>query len=756
MGVNADERPATPARRARRSVRATGRGTTVLRSKLDPPRPGPDRVRRPRLVAQLDAAAGLPLTVVSAPPGFGKTTLLSQWVGTRPPGSTAWVTLDEDDNDPVRLWSHVCAALGVEGPLPEDPPDRPAASVVLVAAALNDTEARGVERVLVLDDYHLVTDPACHERVRFLVEHLPAPLHVVIASRRDPPLPLARMRASGTLGEVRARDLRMVREESRQLIDLNGVSLSAGDVGRLHEKTEGWAAGLYLAVLSLRGREDVAAFMDAFSGSNRHIVDYLTSEVLAAESPETTDFLLRTSVLDRMSGPLCDSVLETSGSTARLRELERRNVLVWAIDDDLLWFRYHPLLRDVLSFMLAEQRPDEVAPLHLRAARWWEGAGDAERAVEHTLSARDSRRAARLVGAHWLELAGTRGAAPVIDRWLERLPPALVLDDPGLCLTRAVLEEARGAPRRVVERWLEAAERNPERPPDATPLPFGTDSVLLESALVRAASDGQDVGRRLSSATRAARLARDVGPFARALAGTHLAYAQWQAGRHADALATAQAAMAEDGARALPLPTAILHAICSLSMASLGDDAGADEEARAAFARMNAHGHRDTAQATVVWLAHGTACARRGALEQAEEALRHAVALAEGPNLALDRAHALLALAAVLKARSDVGSAALAVAQARRIVSGTVDPGPLRRLAAASRARSDAALAEPISDGEMRILRLLPSELTLRQVGERLFLSVNTVKSHTRLLYRKLDASSREEAVARARELRLI
>jgi LuxR family maltose regulon positive regulatory protein len=308
----------------------------------------------------------------------------------------------------------------------------------------------------------------------------------------------------------------------------------------------------------------------------------------------------------------------------------------------------------------------------------------------------------------------------------------------------------------VVERWLDAAERAPERPPDATPLPFGTDSVLLESTLVRAACDGQDVGRRLSSATRAARLAREEGPFPRALAGTHLAYAQWQAGRHADALATARAAMEEDGARALPLPAAILHAICSLATASLGDDAAADEEARAAFARMNAHGHRDTAQATVVWLAHGTACARRGALEPAEEALRHAVALADGPTLALDRAHALLALAAVLKARSDVGSAAMAVAQARRIVSGTVDPGPLRRLAAASRARGAAVLADPVSDGEMRILRLLPSDLTLRQIGERLFLSVNTVKSHTRLLYRKLDATSREEAVARAQELRLI
>ena len=756
MSVRSDQRAGTSTPRARRTRTSTAFGAEVLRSKLEAPRPGRDRVCRPRLLSRLDAATGLPLTVVSAPPGFGKTTLLAQWVGTRPPGATAWVSLDADDNDPVRLWAHVCAALGVDGPLPEDPPDRPAASVVLVAAALNDAEARGEERVLVLDDYHLVTEPACHERIRFLVEHLPAPLHVVIASRRDPPLPLARMRASGRLGEVRVRDLRMLREESRKLIDLNGVSLSAADVRRLHEKTEGWAAGLFLAVLSLRGREDVSAFMDAFSGSNRHIVDYLTSEILECQSPETTAFLLRTSVLDRMSGPLCDAVLETTGSTARLRDLERRHVLMWSTDDDLLWFRYHPLLRDVLSFMLAEEHPEEVAALHLRAAAWWEQHGDAERAVEHTLAARDAKRAARLVGAHWREVAGTRGAAPVIDRWLERLPEAVVLGDPGLCLTRAVLEEARGAPRRVVERWLEAAERTPDRPPDTSPLPFGTNSVLLESALVRAASDGQDVSRRLNSAMRAARLARRAGPFAQALAGTHLAYAEWQAGRHADALETARAAMAEEGARALPLPTAILHAICSLSLAALGDDATADEEARAAFARMNAHGHRETPQASVVWLAHGNACGRRGALEQAEAALRHAVGLADGPNLVLDRAHALLALASVLKARSDVGSAAAAVAQARRLIAGTVDPGPLRRLAAASRAREEAVLADPISEGEMRILRLLPSDLTLRQIGERLFLSVNTVKSHTRLLYRKLDASSREEAVARARELHLV
>jgi len=308
----------------------------------------------------------------------------------------------------------------------------------------------------------------------------------------------------------------------------------------------------------------------------------------------------------------------------------------------------------------------------------------------------------------------------------------------------------------VVERWLQAAERGPDDAPRASPLPFGTGSVLLESALVRAAGDGQDVARRLRGATRARRLAATAGPFARTLSGTHLAYAQWQSGRHAEALATAREAIAEDGARALPLLRAIQHAVASLAMAGLGDDAGADEEARAAFARMRAHGHDATPQATVVWLAHGTACARRGSVDAAVDALRTAVALAEGPSLALDRAHALLALAGALKARSDVGPAAEAVRRARRIVSDRADAGPLRRLLAASQRRGADAPAEPISEAEMRILRLLPTPMSLRDMGEQLFLSRNTVKSHTRVLYRKLDVGSREEAVTRAREHGLI
>ena len=734
---------------------AAGRGVVVLAAKLRPPRQAGPRVVRHRLTRRLERLAGLPLTIVSAPPGFGKTTLLTQWLEERPEGSTAWLSLDAADDDPRQLWAHVCAALGVDGPLPEDPAGAPAASAVLVADALNRA-GDGGERVLVLDDYHHVTNPACHDRIRYLVEHLPAPLHVVIATRRDPPLPLSRMRACGALGELRAHDLRMDLGESQRLMEGHDVSLPPSDVRRLHEKTEGWAAGLYLAVLSLRGRDDAGAFVDAFAGSHRHVVEYLAAEVLAGEDEDTTGFLLRSSVLDRMSGPVCDAVLGRTGSAATLRALEGRNQLVRALDDDLTWYRYHPLLHDALRFMLAEARPGEVGGLHLRASAWWESQGDAERAVDHSLAARDARRAARLVGAHWREVTGARGAAPVVDRWLERLPRAVVLADPGLCLTRAVLEEARGARRQVVEQWLEAAERGPDDPHAAAPLPFGTGSVLLESALVRAASDGQDVARRLRGAARARRLAAAAGPFARTLAGTHLAYAQWQAGRHADALATAREATAEDDGRALPLFGAIGRAIASLAMAALGDDAGADEEARAAFARMRAHGHDATPQATIVWLAHGTACARRGSVDAAVDALRTAAALAEGPNLALDRAHALLALARALKARSDAGPRGGALRQAGRTGVAAADPGSLCGLVDASEPGGGAWPAEPITEAEMRVLRLLPTSLPLRGIGERLLVSLNTVKSHVRVLYRKLDVASREEAVARAREHGLI
>jgi LuxR family maltose regulon positive regulatory protein len=737
-----------------------GRPTPLLLTgKLAPPALGREHVPRPALRDRLDELTRGRLTVVAAPPGFGKTTALAEWRASRP-GDVAWVSLDADDNDPRRLWAHVLAALRGAEPRLEDAATAPGEPGTHDEAArlLNAAAAMTRPLVLVLDDYHLVRSRLCHDLVGFMVEHLPGTLRLVLSTRRDPPLAVARLRAQGQLGELRARDLRFSAPEARALL-VEALALRLGDshVERLHDRTDGWPAGLYLAAVSLRERDEPARFVDDFTGSNRHIVDYLTSEVLAGASARTSAFLLGSATLDRMSGPLCDAVLQTSGSTERLRALARANLLVEPLDDDLLWFRYHPLLREMLRLRQAEADPELAAELHARASRWFEERQDVDRAVEHALAARDGARAARLLGRGWRPVAAAGGTAR-INRWLESVPAAVVLADPGLCLMRAVLEESRGAPREAVERWLDAAERHGESvPPGSSPLPFGTDSVLLETALVRAAAAGHDVAGQLESARRAFSLAAGRGAFARGVGATYLAYWLLLAGRSVDARAVAREAIDEGGARALPLLSAVQLAVASLAEAATGDEAAADEHAALALDRLRAHGHEASPQASVVWLASGMARARRGALAEAEDALRHAVALADSPALVLDRAHALIALARVLKAGGDVGAGAQAAGEARRLVAAAEDPGVLRRVLRGVRSPADGpGPAEPMSEAELRILRLLPSELTLRQIGERLFLSVNTVKSHTRAVYRKLGATSRREAVEAARAHGLI
>ena len=729
----------TGARTARRAA------FPVLSAKLAPPALPGRHIPRPALVERVAGMVGRRLTVVVAPPGFGKTTLLCELLASDARYAHAWVSLDRHDDDPRRLWSHVsravATAVGARAPYAEP------------AALLNAAGRFARPALLVLDDAHLIADDASHELIASIVRHAPGALRVVIAARRDPPLPLARLRACGDLGEVRADDLRLTGEEARALVaGASGAPLSPGDAARLHEKTEGWAAALYLAGLSLRGREDPRAAVDAFAGSNRHIVDYLVDEVLAGEREETTDFLLRTSVLDRLCGPLCDAVLDARGSTERLRLLERSNLLVAPLDDDRLWFRYHPLLRDMLRHRLLEDHPGLAPVLHARAARWYEEQEDPRRALEHSLAARDHGEAARLLRDRWLRIAPP-GEGPARDAWLEGLPRSVVIADPGLCLMRAVLEESRGAPPERIEAWLAAAERNAADPVEG--LPLGSDSVLMEAALVRAAGGGQDVGRLLASARRAHSLARERSALARAIAGTYLAYWLVFAGLHEEARAHASDVLEMEASRAMPLLGALQHAVASLAAAALGEDAAAGELGTTGVDRLRAHGNEAAPRASVVHLAHGLALARRGALADAGDALRRAVALAQGPALSLERAHALLGLARVHKARGDVGAAAAAAREARRLTSSAADPGALRQLARATRPAAGDVLDEEVSDAEARILRLLSTDLTLRQIGERLYLSVNTVKSHTRSLYRKLDAGSRAEAVERARELRI-
>src|SRR6516165_10431217 len=386
----------------------------LLATKLYVPRPPAGLVARPRLAAALaDGRAG-GLVLVSAPAGSGKTALLAGWIRGqgRPAG---WLSLDAGDNDPARFWRHAAAALdpvcpgisGRVGPLLGPPP--PASFQGPVTALINELAgaAGGGEVLLVLDDYHVIGAGAVHASVGFLLEHRPPGLRLVLASRSDPPLPLARLRARGQLTELRAADLRFTVDEVAVLLRrAAGAELPGGSVAALAERTEGWAVGLALAGLSLRGHHDAAGFVAAFSGSHRYILDYLTEEVPDRQPAPMRAFLLATSVLERLSGPLCDAVTGRAGSQAMLEDIERAGLFLVPLDEWRGWWRYHHLFADLLRARLQAEQPGRAVALHRAAAAWCDEHDLADDAVRHALAAGDTARAARLVERHVEALLG--------------------------------------------------------------------------------------------------------------------------------------------------------------------------------------------------------------------------------------------------------------------------------------------------------------------------------------------------------------
>src|ERR687890_1801164 len=412
---------------------------SLVSTKLRPSQARPQLVARPRLIATLEREAGRKLTLISAPAGFGKTTLLVEWLRERAGGEgyVAWVSLDEGDNDPVRFLSYLVGALrrtgeeefgeGILAALRSPEPPRMEA---VLGALINELADLPGEVAVVLDDYHVIDSENVHWIVTFLLERLPENVHLVISGRVDPPLPLARLRARGQMMELHAADLRFTPEEAAAFLNgAMGLDISAGDIAALEGVTEGWIAALQLAALSMRERKDVSDFIRSFSGGHRDVFDFLAEEVLERQSEPVQMFLLETSILDSLSGPSCDAVTGRNDGQRMLERLERENLLVVPLDDERVWYRYHHLFADFLRSRLERERPERLAPLHLRACEWYEANALIAEAVRHALSAGDHERAARLmesgVGQTWY-----RGEVMTLLRWLRELPKEAMLRRP--------------------------------------------------------------------------------------------------------------------------------------------------------------------------------------------------------------------------------------------------------------------------------------------------------------------------------------
>jgi LuxR family maltose regulon positive regulatory protein len=734
----------------------------VLKTKLQAPA-CPRLVVRENLIEAVSEGLSLPLTLVYGPAGSGKTMLVTQWrLSARDELPVAWLSLDAGDNDPARFWIYVIAALRSVLPGFGDAPlamlrtpgiDLVDGAVLELVNELADAERQSV---LVLDDYHVVDDERIHAGMASLLEHLPNTLRIVITSRAEPPLGIGTLRARGQLNEVDAAQLRFSRSEAESLLnDVHGLGLRAETVEQLHERTEGWAAGLYLAVLSVRAREDASGFIESFAGSDRRVVDYLGNEVLAELPDEEIAFLLGTAVLDRFCASLCEAVTGVRDARAMLDRIERSNYFLIPLDPSHDWYRYHHLFGDLLRHELERRRPDSVAELNRRAGRWFLDAGLVSDAIAHLTAAGELDEVSELIATHWLAFANV-GQRVTVARWLEALPADHVLSDGRLCLAEARTASLVGNRDEILP-WLDRAELAPRYNPSEDP--FRAEQVTALRSLA-----WEVLGDMRTTKQLAARLGPlDGSSLWHGLAASNLSLAAYWLEDSAEALALCNAALELNRDQIAMVSVAAIGQL-ALIAADRGDWRACAGHVDACSDLARARGLEEYWQCSLAHVARGRLLHHDRSLSEARSELERALALARRGLGIVELAYVLVTLADLLLEVGERPAARELVLEARELLSSAPEPGTLvpRRVASAEgRLRLVKHPSGPRSFDELTaredaVLRLLPSGLSAREIGRELGISHDTIKTHTKSIYRKLGTSSRREAIARARELELL
>ena len=746
----------------RRDLAGAGSLPALVEAKLAVPSVRHGVVDRPSIMRALDAGQDAALMLVAAPAGYGKTTAVRAWCASLD-ASVAWVTLDAGDNDPVRLWRYVATAVDrIRSGLGRAALQRLGVAGGPVEAAvdelMNGVAALGSELVIVLDDLHAVTSEECLSSIDYAVARLPPNAHVLVVTRTDPALRLAPLRAAGGLVEVRVADLAFTTAEAHELlVALGRLELGAQEIEVLVERTEGWPAALVLAWLWLRTVEDPARAVQGFGGTHRFVAEYLSGEVLAALDEDRRTFLEELAVLGEFTAELCDDVLQRTDSASRLAELERSNLFVSRLERGG-WFRIHSLFAEYARAQLAALDPGAPTRIHRRAAKCFRSRGLPAEAVAHAAAAVDHALLAELLVEYHLPLI-RGGAGGTLLRWVRTLPDAVIVEHPELAVAAATAAMLVGGRTIEQRRMLQLADRANTGRPERTSAYIGA-----AARLVRAVTIDRGVRQSVLDGRRAVELA-EAGAD-ELLPGALAAYARalFFAGELDEAWAVAMRAL-EHPAVEQAVPSLVVSrstlALVAVERGRLASARGHAEKAKAAAGRIGTGRSWLGANACA---ALGSVLAAEGNLVEAEHELTSADRFFSDEVATLHHTWLLILLVRVRVRRGRLGEAAGTLRSVREALGELIDSGAAPALAdeverdlelAKGRASSGEVLERP-SEAETAVLRLLASDLSTREIGERLFLSPNTIRSHTRALYHKLGVHSRTDAIARATALGLL